>query len=598
MVDSSKNLVEIHTPRRYEFKGKVQGNKIEKIGCLEKTQHVVVNPYSYRRVTGFVAELAENNSVVFLPKKTTSELEGQDVVVVSQCAAPEDLSRKSKHGEANWLRPKTRLAREISLNDAIKICQSVRNSWRGNFKFQEEDRSDTVVNQPGLRPPQIGALYAALAHWSVSSKPATIVMPTGTGKTETMLSLLVAVKIERLMVVVPNAALREQIVEKFLTLGILKSAGVLKSRADLPVVATLEHRPATVEDVDEVFVRANVIVTTMQVAGQCKEDVQERMAEHCSHLFIDEAHHIAAKTWQAFKSKFDSRLVVQFTATPFRTDGKKVDGKFIYVYPLAKAQDEGYFRNIQFQAVQGLDQAEADIEIIKRVGNQLKTDLTEGHDHLVMARANNIDRAVTIHKLYEKHLSKFNPVIVHSRMSAPERTNAIAMLQNRDSRIIVCVDMLGEGFDLPQLKISGLHDRHKSVAITLQFTGRFTRDSENIGNATVIANIEQSDIDDALRSLYAEDADWNYLLKILSEAKTSRQLKRAEVLEGFKESLEGIPLQTLNPKMSTVVYRTNCAEWRPQNIVETMPIASVYSGPVINETERLTVFVSRDQSHV
>ncbi|MDE0308553.1 MAG: helicase-related protein [Acidiferrobacterales bacterium] len=215
-----------------------------------------------------------------------------------------------------------------------------------------------------------------------------------------------------------------------------------------------------------------------------------------------------------------------------------------------------------------------------------------------MARVNKIDRAIAIHKLYEKNLHEFNPVIVHSRMSGSERTNAIAMLQSRNSRIIVCVDMLGEGFDLPQLKISGLHDRHKSVAITLQFTGRFTRDCGNIGDATVIANIEQSDIDDALRSLYAEDADWNYLLKILSEKKTTRQLKRAEVLEGFNESLEGIPLQTLNPKMSTVVYRTNCAEWRPQNIDEIMPIASVYSGPVINEAERLAVFVTRDQTNV
>ena len=598
MVDLLENSVEIHTPRRYEIKGKVHGNKIEKIGCLETAQHVGVIPYSFRRVTGFVAELAENRSIVFLPKKTTSELEGQDVVVVPQCASPEDLSEKSKRGEISWLRPKARIARDISVDDAKEVCQFVRDSWRVRFNFQEEVRNDTEVVQPGLRPPQIGALHAALAHWSVSTKPATIVMPTGTGKTETMLALLITVEIERLMVVVPNAALRDQIAEKFMTLGILKDAGVLETSADLPVVATLEHRPTSVQVVDEIFERANVIVTTMQVAGQCNENIQERMAEHCSHLFIDEAHHIAARTWQAFKSKFDSRIVVQFTATPFRTDGKKVDGEFIYVYPLAKAQDEGYFRQIQFQAVQGLDEVEADAEIIRQVGDRLRTDLAEGHDHLVMARANKIDRAIKIHEMYEERLSEFKPVIVHSGMSAFERTDAIAMLRNRDSRIIVCVDMLGEGFDLPQLKISGLHDRHKSVAITLQFTGRFTRDSENIGDATVIANIEQSEIDDALRSLYAEDADWNYLLKILSEARTSKQLKRAEVLEGFKESLEGIPFQTLHPKMSTVVYRTNCEEWRPQKIDEAIPTTSIYSGPVINEAERLAVFITRDESHV
>ncbi|MDE0309638.1 MAG: hypothetical protein OXI60_07400, partial [Acidiferrobacterales bacterium] len=161
MAESLKNLVEIHIPRRFEIKGKVLGNDIEKIGSLETKQHVVVNPYSYRRVTGLVAEVAENKSIVFLPRKTTSNLRGEDVVVVPECASPEDLSRNSKYGETTWLRPKGRLAGEISLDDAIEICQCVRHSWREKFKFQEEVRSDTGVLQPGLRPPQIGALYAA-----------------------------------------------------------------------------------------------------------------------------------------------------------------------------------------------------------------------------------------------------------------------------------------------------------------------------------------------------------------------------------------------------------------------------------------------------
>ena len=598
MADLFGNPVEIHTPRRYEIAGKVHGNRIAKVNCIEAIQKISLIPYSSRRVTGFAGDLPDGRSVVFLPKRTTSKLEGQDLALVPECASLEDLSERSRRGAMDWLRPKPQSAKEMSINEARAVCQRVRDSWRGKFRFQEELRDDMEVVRSGLRPPQIGALHAALAHWSVSTKPATIVMPTGTGKTETMLALLTAVEVERLMVVVPNAALRDQIAEKFMTLGILKAAGVLDESAELPVVATLERRPTSAEEVDEIFERANVIVTTMQVAGQCNENIQERMAEHCSHLYIDEAHHIAARTWQEFKGKFESRTVVQFTATPFRTDGKKVDGRFIYVYPLAKAQGEGYFRPIQFQAVQGLDEAKADAEIIRLVGNQLRSDLNDGHDHLVMARANNIDRAIKLHRMYDVRLSEFNPVVVHSRMNASARAEALAKLRSRDSRIIVCVDMLGEGFDLPQLKISGLHDRHKSVAITLQFTGRFTRDSGNIGDATVIANIEQSDIDDTLRTLYAEDADWNYLLKVLSEAMTGRQLKRAEVLDGFTESLEGIPLQTLYPKMSTVVYRTNCEEWRPQNIDEAIPFASIHSGPVINDAERLAVFITRDESYV
>ena len=215
-----------------------------------------------------------------------------------------------------------------------------------------------------------------------------------------------------------------------------------------------------------------------------------------------------------------------------------------------------------------------------------------------MARAKNIDRAIELHNQYREKLGEYDPVLIHSRMNKAAKETALSKLRSRKSRIIVCVDMLGEGFDLPQLKISGIHDRHKSVAITLQFTGRFTRDSKGIGNATVIANIEQSDVDDALRSLYAEDADWNFLLNVLSETKTGRQLKRAEIMQGFDDSLEGIPLQTLAPKMNTVVYKTDCEEWRPQEIDSVLPIGVIQAGPIINDEQRIALFVTREEAPV
>ena len=69
--------------------------------------------------------------------------------------------------------------------------------------------------------------------------------PTGVGKTETMLSLLVAERCHRLMVVVPTDALRTQISEKFLLLGLLKTPcfQVVSERAQYPVVGILNHRP-------------------------------------------------------------------------------------------------------------------------------------------------------------------------------------------------------------------------------------------------------------------------------------------------------------------------------------------------------------------
>ena len=59
-------------------------------------------------------------------------------------------------------------------------------------------------------------------------------MPTGTGKTETMLALLVSERFERLLVIVPTDALRTQIFGKFVSLGVLKGAGVVG--ADAPAI--------------------------------------------------------------------------------------------------------------------------------------------------------------------------------------------------------------------------------------------------------------------------------------------------------------------------------------------------------------------------
>ena len=61
--------------------------------------------------------------------------------------------------------------------------------------------------------------------------------------------------------------------------------------------------------------------------------------------------------------------VVQFTATPFREDGRRVDGEFIYTYPLKKAQEEGYFKPIRFEAVFGLDRPDADLAIASQLVN-------------------------------------------------------------------------------------------------------------------------------------------------------------------------------------------------------------------------------------
>jgi superfamily II DNA or RNA helicase len=461
--------------------------------------------------------------------------------------------------------------------------------------------------QKGLRNPQIGALHAVLAHWSVTGEPATIVMPTGTGKTETMLAAMLVARPQRLLVVVPTDALRKQIAEKFALLGILPAVDVLRGEPGSPIVGVMRKRPQTADQVQEFFSCCNVVVTTMAVAGTCPPAIQQAMAAHVSNLVIDEAHHISARTWAYFRSHFLEKNILQFTATPFRRDRKVVDGEVIYSFPLKKAQEEGLFQKVNFRPVfEYGSQADADRAIALATVERLQSDLANGFDHLVMARADSIPRAEAVGKCYwsidaDREASgeqRLGVAVVHSERTTTERNNAFQQLASRAVRIIVCVDMFGEGFDLPNLKVAALHDMHKSLAITLQFVGRFARTSGELGDATVIANLATADVEDSLRALYAEDADWNIVLRDLSSGANAQQLKRTEFIKGFEPPPTDIPLQNVTPALSTVVYRTDCDDWLPHLIPETLGEDRLHGVPSINHAEKVAVFVTRELADV
>ncbi|MCW5801832.1 MAG: DEAD/DEAH box helicase family protein [Deltaproteobacteria bacterium] len=409
--------------------------------------------------------------VLILPKGAKPPRDSR-YVVASDAVIEGDVWNVSG---GRWLRH----PEQVPEFDQAADIDVVRSSWVDAFSYVAEDVDRGVV---GLRVPQLGALHAAQAHWSVSDGTATIVMPTGTGKTDTMIALLVSARCPRVLVIVPTDALRTQIAEKFLTLGVLKvpASNLLAPTARFPSVTTLNHVPRSLSELNAILRKSHVLITTSHIASLCAEELQPRIAEACPYLFIDEAHHAEAPSWKAFKARFGASRIVQFTATPFREDGRPLDGKIIYKYPLKKAQLEGYFKPIKFAPVTQYNRLKADAAIAERAIEQLRANLGKGH--ILMARVDTVERARAVYQLYSP-FTEFKPVQLHSGVtSAREREQARRQILSGESRIIVCVDMLGEGFDLPELKIAAFHDIRKSLAITLQLAGRFTRARSDLGS--------------------------------------------------------------------------------------------------------------------
>lgn len=441
---------------------------------------------------------------------------------------------------------------EISFSDIVK-------SWDGNIDYEKMDKI--------LRKPQVGALYAIKSHFTVCNDAVTVVMPTGTGKTETMLAYIVSEKIEKTLVIVPKILLKNQTYEKFKTLGLIKKSKILKDEAYLPNVCMLKKIPNK-EELNNLVKNTNVLVVTMGIISKMDEESIDIIKDYFSTVIIDEAHHIAAKTWSSFKSKIKELKIIQFTATPFRNDNKKIDGKIIYNYPLKKAQEDGYFKKIKFIPVIEYEKSKYDYTVAQRAIEVLEKDIKDGYDHIMLVRANTQEKAARLYnEIYNNYYTKYNPVLITSEKSKKNNQKSLDKLKSLESRIVVCVDMFGEGIDLPNLKIAAIHDKYKSLPITLQFVGRFTRVSNGkIGNASLIANIMDDDVNEEIKNLYSLDSNWDYIISDLSKTAIEKEVTFQEFMRGFDiEQLREISIKQLVPKVSMVAYITNIEEWKLEN---------------------------------
>lgn len=437
--------------------------------------------------------------------------------------------------------------------------EEVVNTWSDKFKFIKENEQENIK---GLRPPQIGALYSILAHFQNPDDKAIVVMPTGTGKTETMLATLISNCCKRLLVSVPSDSLRTQISDKFITLGLLKEYGIVDSSCSNPIVGIINTGFDSVEELQTFVEKCNVVVSTMDLFATLSEQAKSLLNNSFSHFFVDEAHHSEAKTWKELISKFDNEKVFLFTATPFRNDGKSLQGKIIFNFSLRKAQEQKYYKKINYLPIREYNKKLADKRIAEKAIEQLKKDISDGYNHIIMARCVSKNRAIEVFEYYKEY-AEYNPIMLYTGISGLR--NKIEAIKKGNHSIIVCVNMLGEGFDLPNLKIAAIHDERQSLPITLQFIGRFTRVSYNeLGNASFITNIAYPPIHEELDQLYAKNSDWNLLLPRLSANATQKEIDIQSFLGRFNEISESIvPFHEINPAMSTVIFKCVVNVWNP-----------------------------------
>lgn len=438
------------------------------------------------------------------------------------------------------------------MNDPSSSYELIRDTWGSKILVS--------LDKIGFRNAQKGALYAIFSHWTKSDRPATVVMPTGAGKTETILGIIASLSPKKTLVIVPSDVLRTQFADKATTWGKLKGEPIdcLGKNSRYPVVGIFKRGFKDIDKFENFLNLSHIVVATMPILAKLNSEQKDILVKKFDLVTIDEAHHVAAQTWKEVLSFFSEAKIVQFTATPFRSDGKHVDGDIIYSYPLQKCQEDGIFKPIRFFPVVEYHESRADKAIASKAISVLREDLALGKKHALMARAKSKKRAIEIYNHYLAMCPDLKPVLLYSGtdLSASERYGAKRDLLNGNSKVIVCVDMLGEGFDFPNLKISAIHDAHKSLPITLQFIGRFTRTSnDEIGDASFVANIADQKVQDNISSLYSQNSDWNGIIRNAYDDAIRSEVEFQDFVNNFHyDAIKGFSIRNICPKFSTFPY--------------------------------------------
>jgi superfamily II DNA or RNA helicase len=411
--------------------------------------------------------------------------------------------------------------------------------------------------QSGLYNAQLGAIHALASHFTIDGRPAIVTMPTGSGKTAVLMMLPFILKSVRTLVVTPSRLVRGQIAEDFQSLKTLREIGVVPDDVALPRVLELDERINSPRDW-EALRGYNVIVSTPNCTSPGHEGIPSPPGDLFDLLLIDEAHHSPAPTWAALLGSMGTTRRALFSATPFRRDRAEISGRFVYSYPISRAYDDHIFGRITYVQVEPQEGESPDAAVATRTAQVFAEDRQAGLNHYVMVRTDRRSKAEELARLYRRS-TPLRLKVVHSGLSNRTVKKRLHEMERGELDGIICVNMMGEGFNFPRLKIAAIHSPHKSLEVTLQFIGRFARtNAPDIGEAKFIAVLNEIEIE--RKRLFDEGAVWQKIIPELSYGRIANEIHVREVIEEFQDPsgadarFTDLSLYSLRPRSHVKIY--------------------------------------------
>lgn len=289
-------------------------------------------------------------------------------------------------------------------------------------------------------------------------------MPTGTGKT-TVFSEIVRkahAKNKKMLIVVHRTELVEQIVERLAQFQV--HAGIIS--------ANIKPKP-----------NADVQVATIQTLSR-------RQYPPADIVIIDECHHSKADTYKTLWDIYPNARFLGVTATPVRINGEGFDDLFNILIPLEKLS---YFFENKFLApikhlvcsIPDLSRVKQrmrdyDIEMLRNVmlDNSLMANLVESYKKRASGKKTIVFAVDIEHsrEIVQRYINAGIPA-AHVDATTPktERKEILGRFKSGEILVLSNVDIVSEGFDVPDCEAVQLARPTKSLVLYLQQVGRCMR---------------------------------------------------------------------------------------------------------------------------
>lgn len=229
-------------------------------------------------------------------------------------------------------------------------------------------------------------------------------------------------------------------------------------------------------------------------------------------LVPDEAHHAPARSWVRLKELFPNAAMVGFTATPTRLDGEPLREHFDEMFEAAtplEAVDVGLVRiprifvptnhdlwmqaHTFFRRQRGeISEKTANEHLLKKglVGDIVSEWFKHAEGLRTLGFAATRDHG---HALAEQFAKKrVNVGYIDGRLSAAVRDQRLADFRSGKILVLMSVELLIEGFDLPQIDCGIMARPTSSLVYHMQMCGRIMRSYPGAGPAVLLDPVQNT----------------------------------------------------------------------------------------------------------